>query len=173
MNIKEITLVVIIAPITSLHAATSNSTTLTVKGQIYRAACEIGMKSKDFTVYMKQFSTNYFRNVNDASDPVPFQIELTDCPATTGNASVKFDGQAVPGNSNLLRLDDVPGSASGVGVAIYDASGMVLPLWTPSYVYPLHSGDNVLNFTARYVASQIPVTPGVAQATSDFTINYS
>ena len=151
----------------------ANSTTITVIGEVRQAACIIDINSIDIPVYLGDVSTYKFHNVGDSSSPIEFTITLNECPLTTTKSLVKFDGFGDPNNNTLLRLDNISGSAKGVGIGIYDATGKQVPLWTASSNYPITTGTNVLRFTAKFVASILPVTAGAAEASSDFTINYS
>lgn len=152
--------------------AQAQSSELTVSGKIKAAACEVNPDSRDFIVYMKKHNTTEFQQVGDSTSPVSFNISLTKCPATTSRVLIKLDGIADAYNPQLIRLDENEGNASGIGIAVYDSTGKIIPLWTPSSYYSLQQGDNILSFTARYVASRLPVSAGVANATSDFTLNY-
>lgn len=170
---KNINYFFLVAPMifsaVGLAAQTSN---ITIVGAVHVAACEVDPSTQNFDVIMGKFNISQLQHVGDTTTPVLFSIKLTDCPETTNSALIKLDGMADPYNNNLIRLDDVEGSASGIGVAVYDNSGTLLPLWTPSSSYNLQKGNNILNFTAKYVTSAVPVTAGIANATSDFTLNY-
>lgn len=152
--------------------AQGENANITVTGKIKASACMVDVDSKSFTVEMGKHKTNEFKNVGDSTSPVNFEILLTECPATTTKALIKLDGIADANNPNLIRIDSGEGTAQGIGIAVYDSKGNILPLWTGSSWYELQKGDNTLSFTARYMATQIPTTPGIANASSDFTVNY-
>lgn len=168
------TTIVYLGLLNSLHAfAAGNEASITVKGQVVTAACQVSSDSTNKVVSLgEKIMTSTFKNKGDMSTSVQFYINLEKCPQTTSSARFKFDGTADKNNANLLALDNIPDSATGVGVGIYDATGKIVPLWTASSSYPLTGGNNALSFTARYVASVVPVTPGEADATTQFTLNY-
>lgn len=92
------------------------------------------------------------------------------------SATVKFDGAADNGDSNVLQLTQETDVATGVGIQLSDISNSVLPLYTASTAYPLASGSGVknnLDFTARYISTQADVTAGKANSVATFTLNYN
>lgn len=155
-----------------LYAATSNNTSVTVKGKIKAAGCTVNAQEPDFSVAMGRYATSNFRASGDVSGrDIPFQITLTRCPLTTQSASVKFEGTSVNG---YLALDAVS-EGSGVGIALYDATGKLIPLASETSAYAIDpiTGFATLHFFARFIALTIPVKPGAVQATATFTLNYS
>lgn len=101
---------------------------------------------------------------------------MTDCPDTVKSATVKFDGAADNGDSNVLQLTQETDVATGVGIQLSDISNNVLPLYTASTAYPLASGSGVknnLDFTARYISTLADVTAGKANSVATFTLNYN
>ncbi|MUM52817.1 fimbrial protein [Klebsiella variicola] len=107
--------------------------------------------------------------------PTDFKIKLTDCPASLNGhtANVKFDGISANSDNTALKLTQDSGVATGVGIQISDNTGAVVPLYTPSSAYNLVTGDNSLDFVARYLAVANSVTAGPANSTSNFTIVYN
>ncbi|EHF5031609.1 fimbrial protein, partial [Enterobacter hormaechei] len=67
------------------------------------------------------------------------------------------------------------GGATGVAVAIYNrADNTLLKLYNQSVSADIDAdGKATLPFMARYIATSATVTPGVANADSEFTITYS
>lgn len=107
--------------------------------------------------------------------PTSFAIKLNNCPASLNGhtAQVKFDGVSANGDNTALQLTQETGVATGVGIQISDATNQVVPLFTASSAYNLKTGDNSLNFVARYLAVADTVTTGPANSTSNFTIVYN
>lgn len=148
-------------------------TTINFHGTLLVGACEVDTLSSDQTVVLGDISTTLFNAPGDMSPARPFSISLT-CPeGGPEHANVTFSGQAST-DSTLLALDGDTGSASGVAVQIAESDGTKVSLGTNSATKSLVSGENVLNFTARYqsLVERSAITPGVANATSQFTINY-
>ncbi|WP_174510406.1 fimbrial protein [Klebsiella oxytoca] len=101
-----------------------------------------------------------------------FTLALTNCPDTVNKARVKFDGAPDATNPALLRLD-AASVATGVGIEILDDTGTPFSVNTASKEYPLVTGNNSLNFAARYKSTLDTVTVGSANANTGFTINYN
>ncbi|MCW6025653.1 type 1 fimbrial protein [Serratia marcescens] len=149
-------------------------TTINFHGTLLAGACEVDTLSSDQTVVLGDISTTLFNAPGDMSPARPFSISLT-CPeGGAEHASVTFSGKVSSADASLLALDESADSASGVAVQIAESDGTKVSLDTPSAARPLVVGENVLNFTARYQAlvERSVITPGVANATSQFTINY-
>ncbi len=107
--------------------------------------------------------------------PTAFKINLTNCPASLNGhtTNVKFDGVSANSDNSALKLTQDTGVATGVGIQITDNTGAVVPLYTPSSAYNLVTGDNSLDFVARYLSIASAVTSGPANSTSQFTIVYN
>ncbi len=89
-------------------------------------------------------------------------------------ASVKFDAESYLGDDQVIKLKQDTGVATGVGIQITDDSNTVVPLFTATKIFPLKQNvENNLDFRARYIAKSSAVTPGPANGTATFTINYN
>ena len=153
------------------HAADG---TVKFTGKILDSACTVDASTKDQTVALGQIDKGAFSAAGDTAAATRFSIKLTACPATVTSAKVKFDGTADAGNNNVLALTSGTGVATGVGVQLANADGSVLPLYTDSTSTTLSTtGVNTLDFVARYIATAATVTPGEADATANFTVNYN
>lgn len=141
-------------------------------GSITADACTPSAQSKDLSVSLGTVSASAFSAAGDKNSPTKFTINLSDCPSSLQNVSVKFDGISDTTNSNLLKLDS-GATATGVAVEISDVNGNPLPLHTASSPYPVAAdGSAALDFTGRYVSTAASVGAGSADATAQFTINY-
>ncbi|EPJ5579907.1 type 1 fimbrial protein [Citrobacter farmeri] len=158
------------------NSALAANGTIKFNGIISAIQCEMDNGGADIVVDMGKPGVNNFNGPGDLSDPHTFQIKLKNCPATATSATVSFDGKSYSGDTGVLALDDqaVPtDGAAGVGIQISDAKGTVVPLLTPSSDYALVTGNNTLEFSARYIQKAASVTAGIANATSQFTISYN
>lgn len=145
-------------------------------GEIIDAGCTVvNTPSNPLEVKLGKVARTSFTQAGDTAAATGFTIQLKDCPATVGTASVKFDGTSVAGDNSVLALTQGPGVATGVGIQLSDDANTVLPLFTPSKAYPLQSGSaiNNLDFVARYIATSSTVTVGPANSMASFTINYN
>ncbi len=104
---------------------------------------------------------------------MPFRIVLSPCGTSVTAVKVGFTGVADSINTSLLKLDAGASAAAGMGVEILDQQQSRLPVNAPSSTMTwttLTPGQtNILNFYARLMATQVPVTAGHVNATATFT----
>ncbi|MBL0573296.1 fimbrial protein [Aeromonas hydrophila] len=156
-----------------MNAANAADGTVNFIGEITDETCTIDTGSQNLTVNLGKVSKSSLDGAaGKKSSPTGFQLNLTSCPATVTGTTVKFDGTADSNNSNLLKLTQDAGVATGVGIEIADKVGTAIPLYSESMVYPLAAGSNSLNFVARYVSTLASVTTGPANGVTQFTLNY-
>lgn len=143
-------------------------------GAITDDACTVtNDMSNPLTVTLGTVSSSAFTGAGSTAAPTKFTIALTNCPATVSSAKVKFDGTADSNVGTILALTQETGVATNVGIQLMDKQNVVVPLYTASSAYPLATGDNNLDFVARYYATATGVTAGPANSTSNFTIIYN
>lgn len=146
-------------------------------GSITDTACTVtNSPSNPLTVTLGTVSrTSLDGAAGKTAAPTDFKIALTGCPASLNGhtANVKFDGVSANSDNSALKLTQDTGVATGVGIQITDSTGAVVPLYTPSSTYNLVTGDNSLDFVARYLSLGSAVTAGPANSTSNFTIIYN
>ena len=103
-------------------------------------------------------------------------IVLSPCGTSVTAVKVGFTGVADSVNTSLLKLDAGASAAAGMGVDILDQQQSRLPVNAPSSAIAwttLTPGQtNILNFYARLMATQVPVTPGHVNATATFTLEF-
>lgn len=164
----------IIAASMSTASAFAADGQINFNGAITDAACTVvNDMSNPLTVNLGTVSSKAFNGAGSTAAPTKFSIVLKDCPDTVKSAKVKFDGTADTNDTTILKLTQVTGVATGVGIQLSDNTNSVVPLYTASADYPLSAGDNNLDFVARYKATALTVTAGPANSTSDFTIIYN
>ncbi|MEH0833538.1 fimbrial protein [Pectobacterium cacticida] len=156
-----------------VHAADS---TITISGYVRDNACAVAGESKDFTVDLMKNAARQFHAIGATTPAVPFRIVLSPCGTSATAVKVGFIGVADSINSSLLKLDAGALTASGMGVQILDAQQAMLPLNAPasaiSWTTLMPGQTNTLNFYARLMATQIPVTAGQVNATATFTLEF-
>lgn len=168
---------VITASLLSTTAALADDGKINFIGSITDTACTVvNSVTNPLTVTLGTVSRTALDGAaGKTAAPTDFKILLTSCPATLNGhtATVKFDGVSANSNNSALKLTQDTGVATGVGIQISDNTGAVVPLYTPSSAYNLVTGDNSLDFVARYLAVANTVTAGPANSTSNFTIIYN
>lgn len=142
-------------------------------GTITDNVCVVDAASKNQDVQMGNIDRLEFPVAGATAAAKKFTLVLKNCPETVTGATVRFDGTQVPGDNSVLALTAGTDTATGVGIQISDDQNKVIPLYEDSSVYDLKStGENKLNFTARYISLTDNVTVGKANAVTQFTIDY-
>lgn len=156
--------------------ATAADSTITISGYVRDNACAVAAESKDFTVDLMDNAAKQFSTVGATSPDVPFRIVLSPCGSFATAVKVGFIGVTDGDNVSLLKLDSNAAAATGVGIQIRDAQQNPLPINADSSTLPwttlTPSQSNTLNFTARLMASRLPVTAGHVGATATFTLEF-
>lgn len=164
------------AAILSISHAIAYDGTVKFVGQVLDTACTVDIGANNtMTVDMGSVYKTAFTNAGDEASTTKFTLRLINCPSSVMSARVKFDGVNHSGNTDLLALSADPGSASGVAIRLMTADRAPLGLnQINGYSYSLlDMVDNQLDFYAAYVATSVPVVPGVVNAVANFTVNYN
>ncbi|WP_025123489.1 MULTISPECIES: fimbrial protein [unclassified Serratia (in: enterobacteria)] len=149
--------------------------TINFTGEITDQACTVDSTSQNLQVPLGKIAASSFNGQGSYSAATNFTLKLKDCPLAN-TATVKFDGTSVDGDNSVLALASGAGVAGGVGIELSDATQTVVNLFANSASYNLTAGvgsETDLNFTARYKALSTVVTPGVANASVQFSIIYN
>ena len=145
--------------------------TIHFTGSIIDAPCSIDPSSVDQTVPMGQVSNVALKN-GGKSEPVDFNIKLTQCDTTTlSGVTVVFSGSPSTGNPDLLGIT---GSASGASIALIDGSGAPIKLGEATAARPIVDGSNELDFAAflQGDGASAAVVPGSFTSVANFTLSY-
>lgn len=157
------------------------------RGEIIDSACEVTTDTKEQNVDLGKVNKTAFSGVGSTAAPTSFQIDLTKCPATYTKAAVRFDGIEAAGSDGDLAVGDpatssTPGdytggdtatTATGVAIRIYNRTdNSQVALYKDSAYSDIKTGAASMKFMARYIATSTTVTPGTANADSQFTIEY-
>ncbi|EMB4691709.1 TPA: fimbrial protein [Citrobacter farmeri] len=157
------------------HALAADST-ITISGYVRDNACAVAGESKDFTVDLLDNAAKQFSSIGATTPPVPFRIVLSPCGSSVTAVKVGFTGIRDNDNTHLLQLDSGSSAAAGMGIQILNGQQTELPINAGSSTLPwttLTPGQtNTLNFYARLMATQMPVTPGHVNATATFTLEF-
>lgn len=162
----------------SLFSASTFSadSTITISGYVRDHSCVVASESKDFTVVLLDNVAKQFSRVGATTPVVPFRIVLSPCGSSFTAVKIGFIGIADNDNPHLLKLDSGTSAAAGMGVQILNGQQTELHLNAGSDIIPwttLTPGQtNTLNFYARLMATQLPVTPGHVNATATFTLEF-
>ncbi|UMX79310.1 type 1 fimbrial protein [Klebsiella pneumoniae] len=157
-------------------AALAADSTIAISGYVRDNACAVAGESKDFTVGYGITPRSGFVPLGRRRRRCRSRIVLSPCGTSVTAVKVGFTGVADSVNTSLLKLDAGTSAAAGMGVEILDQQQSRLPVNAPSSTMTwttLTPGQtNILNFYARLMATQVPVTAGHVNATATFTLEF-
>lgn len=175
MKRKALYLLSALLPLTTASAIAADSS-ITISGYIRDNGCAVAGESKDFSVDLQNHAVKQFHTPGATTQAVPFRIVLSPCGTSVTAVKVGFTGIADSANNNILGLDSGTASAAGLGVQILDAQQRMLPINSASSAISWTSltpgQTNTLQFYARLMATQLPVTAGHVNATAIFTLEF-
>ncbi|CAI1072035.1 fimbrial protein [Serratia quinivorans] len=178
MNKKLIAFALIASSISAVQAADG---TINFTGNVLDTACTVDTASASQTVALGNVNKSAFSAAGSTSGATRFTITLSGCPTSYNNATVKFDGTANSTNSNLLALNS-DATATGLGVALYEADGSTLiPLTsaTKNITLVTNGSDTdatkgaTATYVAKYMSTAAAVGAGTANAATNFTVSYN
>lgn len=168
------------------HALASDGT-VHFRGEIIDSTCEVTADTKNQNVDLGKVNRTAFDGVGSLAAPTAFEIDLEKCPDTYTKAAVRFDGVEAPGGNGDLSVGnpattEAPGDFTGTGTAA-TAKGVAIRIFNrgdnsqvqlakDSAYSDISAGTAAMKFMARYIATDATVTPGTANADSQFTIEY-
>ncbi|WP_431224360.1 fimbrial protein [Serratia sp. L9] len=145
--------------------------TVNFTGNIIATTCSVDPAEQNQTKLLGNYDASSFKNTGDVAGSVAFSIHLMDCDTSITQAGVRFDGARANGNNDILA---VTGGAAGIGVALYEKdSSTFLPLSKTSTPITISNSVGELSFVAKYMATNTTVTPGQANAVTQFSIDYN
>ncbi|QIB19481.1 type 1 fimbrial protein [Escherichia coli] len=139
---------------------TSNGGTITQDG------CKLTTSNK-MNIDLGVSNRNELRHVGDGSKKIPFSLGLS-CGRGT-KLTIKLDGR-VEGDG-ILKNIEIHNPAKGVGVEISKKTGGVVII-NGSENYPVHQGDNTIDFNARIIRTSETMTAGKIKAIMTYTFTY-
>lgn len=144
---------------------------VSINGNISGNTCTVSASSENIKVSMGVNTSKQFSTVGDAGPKIPFSLSLEDCGASFTGVKVMFSGDTDTQDTSLLKVST--GGSAGLGIQLLDSEGDILPVntWSPFYG---ESGNSsvAINFYARYITTEIPVTSGKADAVTTFLLEY-
>ncbi|ENA0608713.1 fimbrial protein [Enterobacter bugandensis] len=147
--------------------------TIKFEGDIVDTPCVVSSESSDQTVSMGKVKSSIFTKAKDVAPEQGFNIKLDECSTSVKkNANVTFIGTQDTADNTLLAINNASGAAKGVGIEILNNSGTAIAMGSASADTALKDGQDTLLFKARYKSTAATVTPGSANAQTDFEVNY-
>lgn len=163
-----------LAVIATMQTANASDGTIKFNGSIVDSPCVISSASQNQEVDLGAVKSSTFAATGDKSTATPFQIKLEECDLTAGKTKVNvvFNGIGDDDDDALLSVDNGAGSATGVGIGIFDSKGEAIALNDGASLEALSEGATTLNYDARYVSTKDAVTIGNASGQVDFSLTY-
>lgn len=143
---------------------------------IITPSCTVDVGSRNISVQFGKVPQSAFKGKGSTAAERDFNIKLN-CRAGMGAQNtvyLRMDATQDPaGDDGVLRItQDGAGVATGVGIQVIDGQKAPVKYGEPALVGASKDGDYVLPFTARYYQTGNTVTPGRANGTANFTIDY-
>lgn len=161
------------------------------RGEVVDTSCEVTSDTAGQTVNIGKVGKTAFTGIDSTASVKDFHIRLDKCPTTYTQAAVRFDGTedkdtigkgylaiGTPvvgdtGTDGTFTGGDTAVAATGVAIKLYNLKDdTAVPLYGNSAYSPITAGKADLGFKAKYVQTLATVTPGTANADSQFTIEY-
>lgn len=166
-------------------APTTQTGTIHLNGKIYSATCDIEVNGDPFAenvnIDMGRHPSSAF---NSKGDEIGYNgvnglidIQLSNCPEN-GKLSVSFTGTTLNGDPTILQLDN-PGAAEtakNIGIRLYEAGidNKVRMDGSVSFEADVTDSETYTkDFYATYISTADSVSPGNANATLGFEIEYN
>lgn len=165
--------------------------TVHFRGEVIDSTCEVTSDTADQTVNIGRVSKTTFAGLDSTASVKDFHIKLDKCPDTYTQAAVRFDGtedkdtigkgylsigtpvNGETGTDGEFTGDGTAIAAKGVAIKIFNLSDdSAIPLYNNSLYTAISAGKADMGFKAKYVQTLATVTPGTANADSQFTIEY-
>lgn len=143
---------------------------------IVTPACTLDSGSKKIQVALGDASLSDFSGVGSVTQPKAFNIRLN-CVVKPHPQTIelKFDATSDPsGAAGVLQLTQEQNRAAGVGIRVLKQSGDPVSFGSAWSVGQSPTAGGVINIPmqAQYYQTVTKVTPGVANGTATFTIEY-
>lgn len=153
----------------SAFAVVGESSTVNFTGSITEASCALSAGAKGQTVELGDVASNVFTGQGTFSTSKGFTIDMTGCADSVNTAKVTFSGETATDTA----LKTSAGNTTNVGIQILqNGTPLKVDGSTPSTAQNLVEGNNVLEFSARYVALSNNVAAGEANGSANFTLSY-
>jgi type 1 fimbria pilin len=143
---------------------------------IITPSCSVDLGSRNISVEFGKVPQSEFKGRGSVAGERQFSIKLN-CKAgqnAQNTVYLRMDATADPSNEQgVLRVAQAgTGTATGVGIQVIDNQSVPVKFGSDMLVGPSKDGDYVLPYTARYFQTGDKVTPGRADGTATFTLDY-
>ncbi|WP_435955426.1 fimbrial protein [Dryocola sp. BD626] len=145
---------------------------LQVTGTVIQGACAVDASSTT-DVSFDEIQGTTFNAVGAVSQKKDITLNLTGCPTAQTGVMFTAGGAVHADNDQLLAISSP--SVTGLGIAIYNKGGEIIPMRStsaPAAIDP-DSGTATINLEAAAMSTAAAVTGGDFTATSSFVLTYN
>lgn len=164
---------VLAAGMVAAMGANAEDGTITVSGTVIAAGCEVDAASIAAPIVFNDLDAGALSTVGTISDKQDINIALTACPVSQAGVMFTASGTADATNNQLLALsgDSV---ATGMGIAIYNKDGDLIPMNSASAAAAIdaETGTATIALQAAVMSTAV-VTAGTFAATTNFSLIYN
>jgi len=143
---------------------------------ILTPSCSVDVGSRNISVEFGKVPQGNFKGRGSTTGDRKFNIKLNCKAGQNAQNTVYLRMDAAPDPSNeqgVLRITQAgTGTATGVGIQVVDMQSLPVKFGDNMRIGPSKDGDYVLSYTARYYQNADKVTPGRADGTATFTLDY-
>lgn len=144
---------------------------ISISGNITANTCDV--TSDVINVQLGNYNVKNLNQPGTLTQKVNFTIELANCPSTFAGVNVMFVGATDSICSECLKITSGAIYSKGVAIKITDANTKTV---IPNVYGPLFGvrGTTKLSipYFAQYISTTSTVTPGNANSTATFTLQY-
>ncbi|MDH2898240.1 fimbrial protein [Rahnella variigena] len=159
--------------VAAMGANAADTGTLNVTGSLVATTCSVDAGSTT-DVAFDTLSATSFAAVGAISEKKDIVLNLTACPVSQTGVMFTANGASDATNNQLLALgsDSV---ATGLGIAIYNKGGDLIPMHSASAAAPINAETGVatINLEAAAMSTAEAVTGGAFNATTTFVLSYN
>ena len=152
-------------------ATIANGLALDLRGQVTVETCGVLESDEYKYVDLGIYAAKDLAQLGRKTGSVPIPFHLMNCGSEIP-ISIKFEGEADPNDLELLKIKAVRNSATNVAIEMLDENKKRLPLGAKSYHVSDIDGEIHTLFYAHYIVTKERSTPGKANATAQFSIEY-
>ncbi|MCM2444767.1 MULTISPECIES: fimbrial protein [Rahnella] len=148
--------------------------TINVGGTIIETGCQVDAASIAAPVALGDMASTSFPTIGSISAKKDINVVLTECPVTQSGVSLIALGAADATNNELLALND-ESTAAGLGIALYNMDGSLIPMNSSSAVASINAetGSATIAMQAAAMSTAEKVTAGAFTATTNFSLTYN
>ncbi|WP_426785921.1 fimbrial protein (plasmid) [Rahnella variigena] len=148
--------------------------TINVGGTIIETGCQVDAASIAAPVDLGELVPGNFPTIGSISDKKDINVVLTGCPVTQAGVVLTALGAADATNNQLLALNG-DSTATGLGIALYNMDGSLIPMNSSSAVAAINAetGSATISMQAAAMSTADTVTGGAFSATTNFSLTYN